>query len=329
MRVLTATKALAVFNALEDFEDVEHKEALFTGQIYEALPEVQLVVVDFEDVVEHPYDAEMIRRIFAEKEILFASSAEFLAQPDHWIEEGLQVRGELTKLPSKRVIGFASYSGGTGKTTLALDTAIHFARRTGMPVLVTEFTYGVSALSAVTGLDIPHFFDLATMLDVEAARWKGVTLAPMDYEFCQDLPIPQIARYLKREIDRHVLTVVDATWPHALLGAVQDAVNEWFAVATPRVDAVENAQKLYKELNPGKASMVINRKGKVLDSLALSDVNRALDLPDVRQPDRFEGKLGREILSQTYGSRTWRQYEKGFIDRLRDRLNPNRAVSRS
>lgn len=329
MKVLTATKALAVFDVLEDMEDVEQREALFTGQIYDALSEVQLVVVDFEDVVEHPYDVEMIRRIFAEQEVLFASSEEFLAQPEHWVEEALRVKGELTRLPKKRVIGFASYSGGTGKTTLALDTAIHFARRTDMPVLVTEFTYGISSLTALTGLDMPHFFDLATMLDVEAARWKGVTLVPMDYEYCQDLPIPQVAGFLKKEISKHVLTVVDATWPHALVAAVRDEVDEWFAVATPRVDAVENAEKLQAELNPGKTSIIINRKGKIVDSLALSDVDRALDLPDIRQPDRFEGKLGKEVLSQTYGSKTWRQYEKGFIDNLRDRLTPGRSVSRS
>jgi len=329
MRVLTATKALAVFDALEDMEDVERKEALFTGQIYDALSEVQLVVVDFEDVVEHPYDVEMIRRVFAEQEVLFASSTEFLAQPEHWVEEALQIKGELTKLPKKRVIGFASYSGGTGKTTLALDTAIHFMRRTSMPVLVTEFTYGVSSLAALTGLEMPHFFDLATMLDVEAERWKGVTLAPMDYEYCQDLPIPQVAGYLRQEMSKHVLTVVDTAWPHALVGAVRDEIDEWFVVATPRVDAVENARKLREELNPGKASIIINQKGSLIDSLALSDVERALDLPEIRQPDRFEGKLGKEILSQTFGSKTWRQYEKGFIDNLRDRLAPSRSVSRS
>ncbi len=329
MRVLTASKALAVFDVLEDMEDVEQTKALFTGQIYDALSEVQLVIVDFEDVVEHPYNTEMIRRVFAEQEVLFASSSEFLAQPDHWIEEALRLKGELTKLPKKRVIGFASYSGGTGKTTLALDTAIHFARRTGMPVLVTEFTYGVSSLAALTGLEMPHFFDLATMLDVEAARWKGVTLAPMDYEYCQDLPTAQIARYLQKEMKRHVLTVIDATWPHALVGAVLDQVDEWFAVATPRVDAVENARRLRDELNPGRTSVIINRKGKLIDSLALSDLERAVDLPDVHQPDRFEGKLGKEVLSHTYGSKTWRQYEKGFIDRLRDRFTPGRSVSRA
>jgi len=317
MRVLTATKALAVFDLLEDMEDVEQEKALFTGQIYDALSEVQLVIIDFEDVVEHPYDVELLRRVFAEEDVVFASSEEFLAQPDHWIGRAQGMKG-LKRLPDKRVIAFASYSGGTGKTTLALDTALHFARRTGRAVMIAEFSYGVSALTGLTGLQMPHLFDLATQLDVEAANWKGVTLVPMDYENCQDLPIEQISSYLKEEMDAHVLTIVDTQWPHALVRAAQKEVDEWFVVATPRVDAVENAQLLREELGENRASIIINQKGKVVDSLALTGIERAKDLPQVRQPDRFEGKLGKQILSLAYGPKTWRRYEKGFAVWLRN-----------
>lgn len=325
MRVLTATKSLEVFSILEDMEDVEQEQALFTGRIYDALADVELVIVDFEDVVEHPYDAEMVRRVFAENDVLFASSEEFLGQPEHWIERAQRVGGHLTRLPDKRAIAFVSYSGGTGKSTLALDTALHFARRTRMPVMIAEFTYGVSALAAMTGLEMPHLFDLATQLDVEAARWKGVTLAPMDYENCQDLSIQQIGRYLKQQMNSHVLTIVDSLWPHGLLPAVDRHVDDWFAVATPRVDAVENAKKLRHELDTGRSSIIINRKGGVVDSFALSEVDAALELPEIRQPDRFEGKLGKPVLSLTYGSKTWRKYEKGFIDRLRGLIAPGRS----
>ena len=328
MRVLTATKALEVFDVLEEMEDIEQQQALFTGQIYDALSDVQLVVIDFEDVVEHPHDLELIRRVFAEEEVVFASSEEFLAQPERWIEEARGKGGALAgPLPETKVIGFTSYSGGTGKTTLALDTALHFARQTGRAVAIAEFTYGVSALRALTGLEMPHLFDLATQLDVEAARWKDVTLVPMDYENCQDLPIDQLRSYLKEQIDVHVLTIIDSQWPHGLIGAAREAVDEWFVVATPRVDAVDNAKKLRDELGEKKASIIINSKGKVVDSLALTGTERALDLPEVRQPDRFEGKLGKKVLSLAYGPKTWRRYEKGLIIRLRDRLTGSRTRS--
>lgn len=322
MKILIATKTLAVFDVLKDMEGIECKEALFTGQIYDALPEVQLVIIDFGDVVEHPYDVEMLKRVLTEKGVLFTSSEEFLAQPDRWLAEARQVKGELTRLPEKRTIAFVSYSGGTGKTTLALDTALHFARRTKMPVMVVEFTYGVSALAALTGLDMPHLFDLATQLDVEATCWKGVTLAPMDYDHCQDLSIRQIGRYLEEQMEKHVLTIVDSRWPHGLIGAIQDEVDRWFVVATPRVDAIENARKLQEELG-SKASIIINRKGKLVNSLALAGIERALDLPEIRQADRFEGHLGKQILSLTYGPKNWRRYEpKGFFARLGHRLAP-------
>jgi hypothetical protein len=267
----------------------------------------------------------MVRRIFGDRQVLYVTSEQFLAQPEHWIEEARQQEGDFGEdIPDKRVIAFASYSGGTGKTTLALDTATHFARRTGDPVMLVEFTYGISSLAAMTGLDMPHLFDLTTMLDVEPAQWKGVTLAPMDYEYCQDLPIPQIARYLREETRRHVLTVVDTAWPHALVGAIEREVDEWFVVATPRVDAAENAQKLRSELKTGRVSLIVNKKGNIVDSLALSNMERALDLAEIRQPDRFEGKLGKKVLLHTYG-KTWRQnYEKDFFENLRDRLNLGR-----
>lgn len=319
MRVLIATKVLAVFDALKDVKDVELEEALFSGQIYEGVAGVQLAIIDFEDVVSHPYNLDMLKEVLAEKGVLFVSSQEFLSQPDRWLAEARAAKGEPTALPQQKAVAFVSYSGGTGKTVLALDTAVHFARCTKMPVLLGEFTYGNSALVAVTGLNMPYLFDLATQLDVEAAEYKGVTLVPMDYEHCQDLPVRQLAQYFAEQMEKHILIVVDSRWPHGLIGAVQDEIDEWLVVATPRIDAVENARRLRQELGP-KAWIIVNQKSTA-DSLALTGFERALDLPRVRQPDRLEGQLGREILSLIYGKKNWRRYEpKGFLANLGRRL---------
>lgn len=316
MKVMVATKALPVFDVLQGIDGIECEEALFTGQVYETLSEVQLVIVDFEDLVPHPYTTEMLQGLLAESGVPFVSSTDFLAEPERWITEARRVKGEITPLPDKKTIAFVSYSGGTGKTTLALDTALYFARRTKLPTLLTEFTYGESALAAVTGVEMPHLFDLATQPDAEAVTWHGVTLVPMDYEHCSDLSIHLISKYLKEQIAEHVLTVVDSHWPHALIEAIKDEVDQWFAVATPRADTVENARKLKEELG-AKAAIILNQKGGALDSLALSGVERALDLPYIRQVDRFEGQLGKLILAQTYGPQNWRRYEpQSFIARL-------------
>lgn len=320
MKVLVATKDLAVFDALQGITGLEYEEALFTGQIYEALPGAQLIIVDFDDLVEHPYSVGMLRGILSDSDVPFVSSEEFLAEPDSWLKEARRLGGEATDLPTKRTVAFVSYSGGVGKTVLAMDTASHFARRSKLPVALLEFTYGESAMSALIGQSVPALFELATQPDVEPYVWNDVTLVPMDYDNSRDLSIQLLGKYLKDVMREHVLTVIDAHWPHALIGAVRDEIDLWYVVATPRPDAVENAEKLAAELGP-QASIVLNQKGGMVDSLALSGIERALELPVVKEPDRWEGNLGKKVLLHIYGEGTWGQYEPtGMFAGLRKRF---------
>ncbi|MCE7937197.1 MAG: hypothetical protein DYG90_01095 [Chloroflexi bacterium CFX6] len=321
MKVLVATKDLAVFDALQGLTGLEYSEALFTGQIYESLPGARLVIVDFDDLVEHPYSVNMLRGILSDSDVPFVSSEEFLAEPEAWLNEARRLGGDTTELPTKRTVAFVSYSGGVGKTVLAMDTAVHFARRAKLPVALLEFTYGESAVGALVGAQIPALFELATQPDVDPVVWNGVTLVPMDYDNSRDLSIQLLGKYLKDVMREHVLTVIDAHWPHALIGAVRDEIDRWYVVATPRPDAVENAEKLAAELGP-KAAIVLNQKGGMVDSLALSGVERAVELPTVREADRWNGELGKRILLHTYGQGTWGQYEpkKMFAD-LRKRFS--------
>lgn len=321
MKVLVATKDLGVFDALQGLEGLEYDEALFTGQIYQALPSAQLVIVDFDDLVEHPYSIGMLRGILSDSDVPFVSSEEFLAEPDSWLMEARRLGGESSELPTKRTIAFVSYSGGVGKTVLAMDTAAHFARRTKLPVCLIEFTYGESAVTALAGADIPALFELATQPDVDPYVWENVTLIPMDYDNSRDLSIQLLGKYIKDVMREHVLTVIDAHYPHALLGAVRDEIDRWYVVSTPRPDTVENAEKLKAELGP-KAVVVLNQKGGIGDSLSLSGIERAVELPVVKEADRWKGDLGKKILFHTYGDRTWRAYEpQGFWSGLRGRFS--------
>ena len=321
MKILVATKDLAVFDALQGLTGLEYDSALFTGQIYEALPGAGLVIVDFDDLVEHPYTVGMLRGILSDSDVPFVSSEEFLAEPESWLAEARRLGGETTALPTKRTIAFVSYSGGVGKTVLAMDTAAHFARRTKLPVVLLEFTYGESAVSALVGSNVPALFELATQPDVDALVWNGVTLVPMDYDNSRDLSIQLLGKYLKDIMREHVLTVIDAHWPHALIGAVRDEIDRWYVVATPRPDAVENATKLAAELGP-KASVLLNQKGGMVDSLALSGIERAVELPVIKEADRWNGELGKRVLYHTYGHGTWGQYEpQGFFEGFRKRFS--------
>lgn len=321
MKVVVATRALEVFDTLQriGINGTHSQTALFTGQVYDALPGSNLVIVDFDDLVPHPYTTDMLRGLLTESRVLFVTSGDFVARPDYWLGEARRAGGLETALPKKRSIAFVSYSGGTGKTTLAIDTALYFAQRTKLPVFLTEFAYGESAIAPLTDANAPQLFDLVTQSDVQPVKWKGITLAPMDYENCRDLSAQLVTRWLRDQINSHVLTVVDGHWPHALLGgagAIRDEVDEWFVLTAPRPDAVENGLKLREELGERKARLVLNMKAG-MDGITLNGIKRDLDLPRIRQADRFEGKLGRMILAQTYGRETWRKYEpKTLLDSL-------------
>ena len=265
MKVLIATKSVAVFEALRAMNDVEIEPALFTDQIAKIIPSVQLVIIDFEDVVSYPYEIGVIQRDLAEAQekrgMPWTSSADFLTNMDEWMQRASRSRGGR-ELPDKLTVAFVAYSGGVGKTTLALDMALHFARRTERPVLLIEFVHGASALAALTGLEMPLLYDLTSNIELQPSVFKGVTMVPMDYDNCSLLPAEQFGKYLKRQMAKHVLTVVDTTWPHGLIEAIREEVDEWLVVTTPRLDAVGNANKLVHELGT-KAAIVLNERRTV------------------------------------------------------------------
>ncbi len=311
MRVLVATKSVAVLEALRAMKDVELEPALFTDQIAKGIPTADLVIIDFGDIVEYPYEVGVIQSQLAEaqekRRLPWASSEAFLVAPEKLTQDATRTKGG-TELPDKLTVAFTSYSGGVGKTTLALDTALHFARQTERPVMMIEFVHGVSALAALTGMEMPHMFDLTSNMDLHPSVFKGVTLVPMDYDSCRVLPVEQLAKYLKRQVAKHTLTVVDAIQPHGLIKAIEPEVDEWLVVTTPRLDAVGNAAKLIAELG-GKASIVLNEKRGAADALALAGTERGLDLPYQDRVNQWEGKLGAAVLQYVYG-RAWKRYEK-------------------
>ena len=329
MKVLVASKSVSVFETLRAMPDIEVEPALTTEEIAEVIPSAQLVLIDFEDVVEYPYDIGMIQAFLAEAQetrgLAWTRSADFLADPDDWLQQASRARGG-PRLPDKLTVGFVSYSGGVGRTSLALDMSLHFARRAQRPVLLLEFVYGTSALAALTGLEMPFLYDLASKIDLQPAVFKGVTLVPMDYENCRMLPPEEFGKYFKRQMANHVLTVVDAVWPHGLIRSIHDDVDQWLIVATPRLDAVENAKKLQLELG-ARATTVFNQKRGAGDSLALAGMERGLDLPYVNRVDEWSGRLGRELLNFVYGS-AWREYDKpeNFIAALGRRLVRRRSA---
>jgi hypothetical protein len=328
MRILVATRERAVFDVFNDVEgsmDTEVIPILDTGQIYETIPEVQVAVVDYGDLIEDPFSIECVRRLLSEAPIEHYTSGEFLASPEACLRQATPAGGQPFELPSKRTIAFTSYSGGTGKTSLALDTALRFASQTEarlpLPAAVVEFTYGASALKALVAEDQVTLDQLVLQPELRPYEFRGVTLYPMDYDPIRELSVEQIRRCLHQQISSHVLTVIDTIWPHGLASAIGEEVDLWIVLGTPRIDAMENARLLYRELGARygeqKTLLAINKMSGLGASLALMGMHRDLELPVIQNAELFfEGRLGREVLDSVYGS-LWREYERAGRRRWR------------
>jgi hypothetical protein len=318
MKVLVATTSVEALSHLQGQNGLTVQPALYADQVAEALAAKdapRLVIVDWGDVVLDSYPVQQIKERLLQLQLtgtVCLSSPEFLAQPERYLKTVRENARDDAALPlGRQCLAFVSYSGGTGKTTLALDTARHFARRARQPVLLVEFTYGHSALNALTGRKLPSLYELATQLAEAPANWQGVSLIPMDYANCQDLSVTLFGQYLKRQMAAHDLTVVDSAWPHGLLGAIAAEVDRWLVVTTPRRDALANARRLKAELGD-KATVVLNRHERA-DGLDLAGLGEPWELPQVGNAGRLEGDLGKRILTQVYGVVNWREYEPSSL----------------
>jgi hypothetical protein len=340
MKVIVATKERSVFDILNarmsvserdrrSSDDLEPISALTTGRIYSAIPQTQLAIVDYTDLVAHPFSPQLIQHLLEKAPFTVCSSAEFVADPDEYLS-GRRSRQRPLPLPSKKVVAFTSYSGGTGKTSIALDTALEFARQTrqtfALPTAMLELTYGASALRALLSLEeAPNLYDLASAPEATPAEFSGVSVYPMDHDQIRLLPTSQTLRYIQQQVSSYVFTVIDVVWPPILLSSIQNEVDLWVVVTTPRIDAVENARRLRQELErdygENKVIIAVNQMGGLGTSLALMGTHRELELPKVRSNGiLFEGRLGREVLTQVYGP-LWREMR---LHRRRRRLFASR-----
>lgn len=338
IRVLAATQASEVFEILGERENVQYEIALYTGAITKLLPDVQLVIIDYRDLVEYPLTEVEVRETIQQLATVQCTSSEFIASPDRFLGELVANRpGAMLSLPSHYCIALVSYSGGTGRTTLAVDTALHHAEvmrrlhearkdddsadteeRENTRTLLAELTFGVSGLVSVTGLDAPHLYHLATDSDARPQAFKGVDLLPMDYENVRVLSPEFLRRFLESRMAAHELSIIDATWPHSLSDAFSDLVDLWLVLATERPDTIVNAQRLTDDLRrrygDGKVWMVQNGVTKAKkrgDAQGASQQTLAWDvqIPTVASPDGYRGEMGARLLSRVFAP-IWEDYHK-------------------
>jgi hypothetical protein len=325
MNVLVATKEPLVFDQLVNrAPDLELTAALDTGKIYSSIPTAQLAIIDYRDLVPHPFSAECIRRLLSNAALKHCSAQEFLVSPETYLPPRTQSKRTF-ELPAKRTIALTSFSGGTGKTSLALDTALHFAAKTEnrlrLPVGVFEFTYGSSALNALIRTQAPPLDTLIRQPELEPGSFYGVTLYPMNYDTVRPMPMDRVKRYLQEQLSNHVLNIIDAIWPHGTAALIGEDVDLWIVLTTPRIDAVENARKLRQRLaaeyGEEKVLIAVNQMSGLGASLSLMGFDRDIEIPRIQQTEIFfDGRIGKQILKHMYNS-LWDDYERAGRRRWR------------
>ena len=329
IRVLVSTKAEKVYAILDARDDIAYDIALHTGSISDRLSGAQLIIIDYEDVIPFPFSEREIREEIYDSGVYECRSDDFVGSPDDYLG-GLAMNkpGTMLSLPKSYCIALVSYSGGAGRTTLALDTAFHYAsivngggdrRRKSdsafsgwLPPMLVEMTFGTSSLIALTGVEMPALMQLATDPDTNMQRYRDVDFVPMDYENVRVLAVDLLDRYFEREMAKHSLTVIEGIWPHSQAKALADKVDLWLVVACERPDTMQNAQRLYDELAAQYQEenvWLLQNRVKDVDEPVNNDIKWNIRLPAIQRPDDYKGELGKIILSRVFAP-LWKEYTK-------------------
>lgn len=257
----------ALIDLLARKDGVILREAFTMQGVLQELSGTNLVILD--EVIASPsVSGELLARALESSGIPVTSPDSFQVAPDEWFGRArLTGSRQITYLPSRQV-NLVSWSGGVGKTTLAMAVARRFVERTGLPAAFLELSMGGSALQARISDKLPEFFAIATE-KAEPAIWQGVSLYPMDGRTLEVLwseDPDSVRRVLKDIRRRHTLLVVDGFPGHPLFPELSQSTPglNHLVVTTPRDDAVVQAQRLMKEL-PSPAHMVMNMTRNLAD----------------------------------------------------------------
>ena len=265
--VATSHPNQAILDGLARFGDIHVREAFTTRGVLQELPGANLIILD--SILATPDTShEILERTIEMSGIPVVSATTFLAETEEWLGRArLTSARKITFLPPRQV-NLMNWSGGVGKTTLAMAICRRFVARTGLPAALLELSMGGSALHARISKDLPEFYTIATHKE-ESALWYGVSLYPMDGRAIDVLwnENPEGVRQILADIrHKHSLFVVDCFPGHPLFpeicGPAAGLVN--LVVTTPREDAIYQANGLMREI-PEPSHLVLNMAKNLAD----------------------------------------------------------------
>jgi hypothetical protein len=304
--VLVATTRADVYAALARIAPCITREAVTTQGVYNALPGVQFAIVELDALLEENVPRDTLFDILNRAPMPWTDPAGFLDDPARWRSHALAAAGDFKSFPTA-CVALTSYSGGVGKSTLTLDTAIAFAARTRLPTAVVEFPHGPSAVRALTGIAGGiGFVDIGQRENAALPCWRGVNLVTVNYhEVGAILKPDEVAARFERIRKAHVLTLVDSEYPHPWLDLVAPQIESFLIVGAPRADAWNNAAVLNQVMIQASdlythPQVIFNMVDGWRDRLTQLGLPRTLDLPRVKEPERFDGRLGNQVMRAIY-----------------------------
>lgn len=263
-----------VLDVLSKNSDLIVREAFTTRGVLQDLPGVHLVILD-ELISLADTSTEVLHRALEMSGIPVVSQEGFLADPNEWLGRARLTNAKRISFLPARQINLVNWSGGVGKTTLAMAICKRFVQRTGLPAALLELSMGGSALHARITPDLPEFFSIATHKE-EPALWYGVSLYPMDGRTIDVLcprgvrsegEDPEGVRKVLAEIRRkHTLFVVDCFPGHPLFPELSKPMSGLvnLVVTSPRDDSIFQARRLMNEVSE-PSHLVLNMTKSLAD----------------------------------------------------------------
>ena len=290
----------AILETLALHPELSLREAFTTQGLLQELTGVNLVIYDTVLEVSNT-SQELVDRAIEMSGVPIASPEAFLADPEEWISRArLSGASKITFLPPRQ-LNIASWSGGVGKTTLAMALCKRFVERTGLPAALLELSMGGSALQARISPGLPEFYAIATEKE-KPGKWHGVSLYPMDgrsFDVLWSEDTAQVSAILDQIRKKHTLFVVDCFPGHPLFPMV-DTVGSGkinLVVTSPRADAMMQANRLTKEISP-PAYMIMNMTRSFADQ---AGAGAAITLPfNERWAESLDARLADPMLALVY-----------------------------
>jgi pilus assembly protein CpaE len=198
--------------------------------------------------------------------------------------------------PRGRIITFGSPKGGTGKTTLAINTAVSLRKATRRSVVIADADFAAPALDVAMNLqaerDVGDLLDRISRLDeqlvsgVLTPHSSGiqVLLAPPPGELEFALTVPQVQQILVSLQRIFSWVVVDlGISMDEMSFAYLDSADRVIMSVLPEMVGLRNSRLMIRELlsrgyPPDKVWVVLNR-GSMRAGITQKDIESRLQIP--------------------------------------------------